>query len=330
MSIFQSVIEMAFKSTSIDADVVSGVFPIHLRLDEWANKQGLPASFPGIEPQARLEPGFEVAIVGGTALPHHFLPSDISRYSVYEDERYLTVWLPAPDGVLYVWDFESCAGVMWCTTEAMPPWLLGRPILPLIHAYATKTEWCPLHASAVGRDGKFLLMVGAGRSGKSTAALSCAAAGWQYAGDDFVLINPTRRLVEPLYTSARLRMGGPGELAASLSRFIFAESHEYNDPKFEIRFGANERKTSIRGGVIEHVLIPRRKGGQNFETERAKPAEAFVAMITHTRLCAPGRAEQLTKKLFAAAGMLPAYFVDTGHDAMAIPAGLQPILDGAL
>jgi hypothetical protein len=53
-------------------------------------------------------------------------------------------------------------------------------------------------------------------------------------------------------------------------------------------------------------------------------------MMTHTRLCAPGRAEQLTKKLFSAVGMLPAYFVETGNDVMAIPAGLQPILDGAL
>lgn len=326
---FESIIELAFNSTSIDADVVSGAFSIRLRLDEWTYKQDVPASFPG-KPQANLQPDFKVAILGGTPLPHRFLPSDASRYSVYEDKRYLTIWMPAPDSVLYVWDFESNTGVMWCVTETIPPWLLGRPMLPLIHAYATQTEWCPLHASAVGRNGKFLLMVGPGRAGKSTAALSCAAAGWQYAGDDFVLINPTRRLVKPLYTSARLRVNGPKELAACLSRFIFAESHEYNDPKFEIRFGARESETFIRGGVIERILIPRRCGGQNFQTERAKPAEVFSAMMTYTRLCAPGRAEQLTKKLFSAVGMLPAYFVETGNDVMAIPAGLQPILDGVL
>ena len=278
MSMFQSIIELAFKSTSMGANVISGAFAIHLRLDEWANKQDVPASFPG-KPQANLQPDFKVAILGGTPLPQRFLPSDISRYSVYEDAKHLTIWMPAPDRVLYVWDFETSTGVMWCTTETMPPWLLGRPMLPLIHAYATQTEWCPLHASAVGRDGKFLLMVGPGRAGKSTAALSCAAAGWQYAGDDFVLINPTQRLVEPLYTSARLRVNGPKELAASLSRFIFAESNEYNDPRFELRFGARESETFIRGGVIERVLIPRRSGGQNFQTKRAKPAEAFSAMM---------------------------------------------------
>lgn len=327
MSIFQSVIDLAFKSTSINADVTSGVFSIHLSLDEWANNQDVTASFPRNTSQ-NPKPDFKVAILGGAPLPDQFLPSDIARCSVYEDERYLTVWMPEPESVLYVWDFENHTGVMWCTTPTIPPWLLGRPILPLIHAYASHTEWCPLHASAVGRNGKFILMVGPGRAGKSTAALSCAAAGWQYAGDDFVLINPKRRLVEPLYTSARLRKSGPEELAARLSRFVFAESNAFDDPKFELRFRANERDAFIQGGTIEHVLIPRRRGGQNFEMERARSGEAFSAMITHTRLCAPGRAERLTKKLLSATGMLPAYFVDTGTDAMAIPAGLQSILDG--
>lgn len=328
MSIFQSVIDLAFKSTSINADVLSGAFSIRLTLDEWANNQDVAASFPGIASPATSRPDFQAAILGGTPLPQHFLPSDITKCSVYEDERYLTIWMPAPEGVLYVWDFENHMGVMWCTTRIIPPWLLGRPILPLIHAYATQSEWCPLHASAVGRNGKFILMVGPGRAGKSTAALSCAAAGWQYAGDDFVLINPKRRLVEPLYTSARLRKSGPEELAARLSRFVFAESNEYDDPKFELRFRTNEQNAFIQGGTIEHVLIPRRRGGQGFEMERAKAGEAFSAMMTHTRLCAPGRTEQLTKKLFSAIRMLPAYFVDTGTDAMAIPAGLQSILDG--
>ena len=148
MSIFQSVIDLAFKSTSIDTDVVSGAFSIRLNLDEWANNQDVAASFPGSTSQSP-RPDFKVAILGGTPLPDQFLPSDIARCSIYEDERYLTVWMPKPESVLYVWDFKNHTGVMWCTTRIIPPWLLGRPILPLIHAYASQTEWCPLHASAV-------------------------------------------------------------------------------------------------------------------------------------------------------------------------------------
>lgn len=328
MSIFQSVIALAFDSAPIGIDVSSGPFSVRLCLDEWANEQKVTASFPEPRPDASAQPDLTLALVGSTPLPQHFLPSDISRCTVYEDEQYLTIWMPLPEGVLYVWDFESNKGVMWCTTPVIAPWLLGRPFLALVNAYTSRTDWCPLHAAAVGRDDRFLLMIGPGRAGKSTAALSCAAAGWQYAGDDFVLINPKLRRVEPLYTSGRLRKSAPEELAAGLSRFVFMETNEFNDPKLELRFLARNNEALIQGGVIEHILIPRRIGGHNFETERAKSGETFSAMMTHTRLCSLGRAAQLTKKLFAATRMLPAFFVDTGNDVGAIPAGLQRILDG--
>ncbi|MGC4005481.1 MAG: hypothetical protein QM811_21135 [Pirellulales bacterium] len=35
----------------------------------------------------------------------------------------------------------------------------------------------------------FTLLAGEGHSGKTTAALACAKAGWRYAGDDFVAVN---------------------------------------------------------------------------------------------------------------------------------------------
>lgn len=329
MADFKSAVDLAFKSAPLEANIVSGAFSIRLSLDAWASRQDVLLSFPRIVREPEGPPDFCAAIVGGTPPRPEFMPSDVARYAVHEDERYLSLWLPAPDGVLYVWDFERRAGVMWCTTDTMPAWLLSRPILPLLHAYSNQTDWTPVHASAVGRDGRFLLLVGHGGAGKSTAAMACLAAGWQYAGDDFVLINPKKRLVEPLYASGRLRVGGPPELAAHLSRFIFAESLEGDEPRLEMRFAADDAKVSIQGGAIARVLIPRRRNDPPFEIHRAKPAEAFAAMFPFTRVYTPGRAEQLTKKLLSAAGMIPAYFVDTGRDAMAIPAGLQPILDDA-
>lgn len=329
MSIFRSIIDLAFTSVSMETDVSSGPFSIHLALDEWAKTQNVLLSFPERAWVIGQPPDFTAVMLGSNRLPQHLLPFDLSRFAFYEDQTFLVTWLPAPDNVLYVWDYESCTGVMWCNTEVMPPWLLSRPILPLIHAYATETEWCPVHASAVGREGKFLLIVGPGGAGKSTAALSCLAAGWEYAGDDFVLINPTQRLVEPLYASGRLRVGGPERLATRLSSFIFAKSNEGNEPRLEMRFGSGEKGGLIRGGAVERILIPRRRGGTAFEIERAKPVEVFASMIPYTRIYTPGRAEQLTKKLLTAAGMVPAHFVETGRDEIAIPAGLQPLLDDA-
>jgi HprK-related kinase A len=47
-----------------------------------------------------------------------------------------------------------------------------------------------LHASAVERDGRALLMTGESGAGKSTLATLLAADGWRFMGDEFALIEP--------------------------------------------------------------------------------------------------------------------------------------------
>lgn len=52
-----------------------------------------------------------------------------------------------------------------------------------------------LHASAVERDGKALLMTGESGAGKSTLAALLMARGWRLMGDEFVLLDPATGLV---------------------------------------------------------------------------------------------------------------------------------------
>jgi HprK-related kinase A len=47
-----------------------------------------------------------------------------------------------------------------------------------------------LHASAVERDGRVVMMTGESGAGKSTLATLLAAGGWRFMGDEFVLIAP--------------------------------------------------------------------------------------------------------------------------------------------
>ncbi|WP_375420789.1 HprK-related kinase A [uncultured Sphingomonas sp.] len=47
-----------------------------------------------------------------------------------------------------------------------------------------------LHASAVERDGRAILMTGESGAGKSTLATLLGAAGWRFMGDEFALVDP--------------------------------------------------------------------------------------------------------------------------------------------
>jgi len=52
-----------------------------------------------------------------------------------------------------------------------------------------------LHASAVERDGRAVLMAGVSGAGKSTLATLLAARGWRFMGDEFALLDPATGLL---------------------------------------------------------------------------------------------------------------------------------------
>lgn len=61
-----------------------------------------------------------------------------------------------------------------------------------------------VHAGGVGRDGHGVLLVGRGGSGKSTLALSCALAGTEVVGDDYVLLEPDSLTAHAMQSTAKL------------------------------------------------------------------------------------------------------------------------------
>jgi hypothetical protein len=72
-------------------------------------------------------------------------------------------------------------------------WALARPSMPLVHA------------GAVGCAGNAVLLAGPSGSGKSVTALACAAAGLDYLGDDYLLVETGgEAAAHSLYCMARV------------------------------------------------------------------------------------------------------------------------------
>lgn len=62
-----------------------------------------------------------------------------------------------------------------------------------------------LHAGAVERDGRALILTGESGSGKSTLSALLGERGWRYLGDEFVLIEPASGAVHPFPRPASLK-----------------------------------------------------------------------------------------------------------------------------
>lgn len=87
---------------------------------------------------------------------------------------------------------------------AVPASERAAPIREALQLLMAEQERLMTHAGAVGRDGRGVLLVGRGGSGKSTLALSCALAGMQIVGDDYVLLDPDSLTAHAMQSTAKL------------------------------------------------------------------------------------------------------------------------------
>lgn len=242
------------------------------------------------------------------------------------DDRFM-FWNTGAPAMFYALDRRTGAAIVWCAGDRFPAWECTRPALPIIKAALVATPWVPVHGAAVGRNGRAILMVGPGRSGKTTAALACARAGWDYAGDDFVLVStrsPAR--VEPLYASARLRADMAGAFDDLLASRIEISTDD-GDVRHELRLASRLPAGQFRGGDIAAILLPFRGGAQRPCITPARSAAAISPLLQTSGLLLPGWKSETTEKLMTLIGLAPIFTIDTGMDAAAIPDALAELLE---
>jgi HprK-related kinase A len=110
-----------------------------------------------------------------------------------------------------------------------------------------------LHASAVEKDGKALIMTGASGSGKSTLSAMLGNKGWRFMGDEFVLLDMLTGEAVPFPRLISLKNEAIGTMQATL---------------LDGRFGP--LMTSTPKGDIRHLVPP--KSAIALMEQPAKPA----------------------------------------------------------
>jgi HprK-related kinase A len=135
-----------------------------------------------------------------------------------------------------------------------------------------------LHASAVERDGRALLMTGVSGAGKSTLAALLMTRGWRLMGDEFVLIDPATGLAHgfPRLISLKNDAIGVMERAAPQARFgpLLAAT-----PKGDIRHMVPDAAAIAAMAVpATPALLLFPTFGSQAEVRLVEPAETFVRL----------------------------------------------------
>lgn len=206
----------------------------------------------------------------------------------------------------------------------LPLYEQAAPFLPLLNQWLSGSRLRLLHAGAVGRRGTGVLLAGEGGSGKSTTSLVCAGSGFDYAGDDYVVVDIERMTAHAVYRSGKVHWCGVhriGALASNAARLPMGEGGEEDKAVFLMEDGLLADDLAL-----EAVVLPRVVPEARTNLAPARRAQAMAALAPSTILQLPGNGQETLRGLRRLCSSLPAYTLELGNDATRAPGLIEELL----
>lgn len=270
-----------------------------------------------------------VDVVGG-ALPgcEALLPPPGMRQRMVlrasEDIYYL--WLNEAGGYLTAIDRRAGRGLVWFTVpDRIASWHVARPFLHAIKGITLKTAWTPIHAASVALHDKAVLIVGQSGAGKTSIAMACAGQGWDYLGDDAVIVKAAPARVGSLYSSARLRSDTFNH-HPEIMKACLGISDDAGELKAEVDM-ALLRPLSVGEAEIAAILVSQPTDWSEFRLAPIGKSDALRKLMEATRQSMVGDEAAVFSKLAALVAKAPCYAVTACADPVVLGNGLARLVD---
>lgn len=239
-------------------------------------------------------------------------------------DRILVNYQPG-SGTLLVFDRVAKRAWMWVRrADDIPGWEAAAPLRTLWHWWSQAWGGQLAHGAVVGRAGRGLLLTGVGGSGKSTSALACVDAGFDFLGDDYVLLHLGRQIAaHRLYSSAKLR---PDHMQRVLPHWSNATRIAGADDEKTVVHVARAGRTSTL--PVAAIVLPRiTPNAVDTRLRSASSAEAWRALAPTSVCQLPGGEDQTVGTLGQIVRRLPIYVMELGPDVQQIPGVLAALLE---
>ena len=222
-------------------------------------------------------------------------------------------------GVYSMLDLAGGRAVYWAhRADQVPPYARAAPLRSLLHIWMRAHGRIFLHGASVAVGGESILLAGKAGSGKSTTALLCALAGWEYLGDDYCSASVDGRpRTHSLFNSAKL---SPDQW----SRFAHwtRSPHSVKDPQSgkAVVFLAYDRTVRVvPDGNLRAIVLPAITANARSTIEPDSAAAAWKAMAPSTVLQLPGAGAQDLAAIAGLARSVPCFRLQLGSDWERIP-----------
>lgn len=205
---------------------------------------------------------------------------------------------------------------------------LGKPLQTLISVWARDIGIPLVHAGMVARDGCGVLLAGAGGAGKSTTALACTLAGFDFLGDDRIGLEETGNGLtgHGIYNSVLVDQAQLARFP-SLARHATAPQHPTRERKPLVFLNDACPHRLPPSARIQAVALPRVVGGAGTAVRPASAAEALRVMAPSSLILPLGPGPVGMSRMAALVRTVPCFWLDLGTDLDRIPACINVLLD---
>jgi len=237
--------------------------------------------------------------------------------------------LPSTDGRLLLVDqpgarivLDRLAGCLSARValDGLQRWERAKPLSLPLTVWFSDLGLLAVHAGVVARKGAALLFAGPSGSGKSTCSLACAAAGFDFLADDYVVCDPSKDFIcHAVYSSAALdpqglaRIGTP-RATGEVDKVIVTAGE-----------APMPRVTSTAHPVA--LVLPRIAGAHHTRVRVASSGEALARLAPSSILRRAVPAAQTLKQLAGLVAALPAYWLDMSADPREVPGVAAALLE---
>ncbi len=204
----------------------------------------------------------------------------------------------------------------------------GKPLLSLLSMWYKDQEIQVVHAGMVSRNGRGVLFPGSARAGKSTSALACLCAGFDFLGDDYIGLQVAGEdsfVGHSLYSSTFLEIDHLARFPLLMPHAIDGNLAQKEKPLILLSQIFSMRLK--RSAPIRIVVLPRIVDAAESRTRPASKGEVLLELIPSSIVTmVPRPGARGFERLARLVEHVPCYWLELGRDLESIPHLVEALL----
>lgn len=248
------------------------------------------------------------------------------RERLHISEEGITAYYDADFKYWMILDIHGKTALFWVATlDSIPFWERAAPFKSILNWFLSNKSFTMVHGGAVSLNGRAILLVGPGGSGKSSTVGTCFINGFQVCGDDLIIVGSrgSKFTVYTIYNSIKLL---PASLAHGLNVLGLSEWGYCGEKRFarysDLRLGQTCKTSSVV--AIMRCFV----SGENVSDIKVmQPSSILKFIIPPTVFMLRGHEASSIKKISHLARSINCFQLNLGSDSNEISRSLRAFIE---